>query len=79
MTDIIWGKTHDNLFINANFDQTYYNFQPDSLSVLRGKANPIISHKPLYQYDMNGIDRFWDNLPDIGAYEWIPKNGIPNF
>lgn len=78
MTNIIWGKTQDDLFINDNIDQTYYNFQPDSLSVLRGKANPIISHTPPYQYDMNGIDRFWDNLPDIGAYEWIPKNGIPN-
>ena len=78
MTNIIWGKPQDNLFVNTTMDKSYYNFQPDSLSVLRGKANPIISHTPIYQYDMNGIDRFWNNMPDIGAYEWIPKNGIPN-
>ncbi len=78
MTNIIWGKPQDNLFVNTTMDKSYYNFQPDSLSVLRGKANPIISHTPTYQYDMNGIDRFWNNMPDIGAYEWIPKNGIPN-
>lgn len=77
MTNVLWGKSQDNLFVTTSLSQSYYNFQPDSLSLLRGKANPIISHTAPYQYDMNGIDRFWDNLPDIGAYEWIPKNGIP--
>jgi hypothetical protein len=78
MTNIIWAKPQDDLFVSTTMNKSYYDFQPDSLSVLRGKANPIISHTPPYQYDMNGIDRFWNNLPDIGAYEWTPKNGIPN-
>lgn len=77
MNVIKWGKLSDDLFVSTTISPTYYNFKPDSLSVLRGAADPIISKTPPFQFDMNGIYRFWENQPDIGAYEWIPKNGIP--
>ncbi|MBB3186903.1 hypothetical protein [Microbacter margulisiae] len=77
MSGMIWGNSQDNIFVNSTMQNGYYNFEPDSLSVLRGKADPAISRTTPYQYDMNGIYRFWNNQPDIGAYEWIPKNGIP--
>jgi hypothetical protein len=78
MNGTIWGKQPDHLFVSTSITPAYYNFKPDSLSVLRGAADPIISKTPPYQFDMNGINRFWQNRPDIGAYEWIPKNGIPS-
>ncbi|MGC9150955.1 MAG: hypothetical protein ACP5F6_04260 [Microbacter sp.] len=78
MNGTIWGKLSDHLFVSTSISPSYYNFKPDSLSILRGAADPIVSKTPPYQYDMNGIDRFWQNKPDVGAYEWIPKNGIPS-
>lgn len=74
ITNVQWGTQTDDLFRCTSIsNNSYYDFRPDSLSQLRKKANIIISEQPLYRYDMNGNDRLWDNLPDIGAYQWLPK------
>lgn len=49
-----------------------YDFRPDSVSTLGvGKADAAISIK--YPKDRNGIDRFTDQGPTIGAYEYVPQ------
>jgi hypothetical protein len=46
----------------------FYDFRLDSLSPARNKAYPEISRE--IPYDIKGIDRFLDEGPDIGAYEY---------
>ncbi|MDR0507351.1 MAG: hypothetical protein LBH32_11155 [Dysgonamonadaceae bacterium] len=46
----------------------HYNFKIDSVSPARNKANSQISMQ--LPYDLNGVDRFLDEGPDIGAYEF---------
>jgi len=72
MQNIVWGKLEDNLFVKTDMTNGYYNFQPDSLSVLRGMANPTVSNTPPYNIDRKGTNRMWDNKPDTGAYQWAP-------
>jgi len=48
-----------------------YDFRLDSISPARNIADiDIANHLP---YDMNGISRFLDEGPDVGAYEWISR------
>lgn len=48
----------------------YFNFMPDSLSALRGLADPAVASQ--FPLDLNGNNRLSDGAPDAGAYEWIP-------
>jgi hypothetical protein len=58
--------------IKDNRYEFFYDFRLDSISPARNVADPgIAGSLPL---DMNGIDRFSDEGPDIGAYEWKMKN-----
>jgi hypothetical protein len=58
----------DPKFKKVDSNDYVYDFRLDSISPARNKANAKISERiPL---DMNGIDRFLDEAPDIGAYEW---------
>jgi len=72
-TKIRWSERNDTLFKSIRYnleDKTYFNFIPDSVSPLRGLADPNIAAK--YKFDLNGNDRFNDGAPDAGAYEWKP-------
>jgi len=48
-----------------------YDFRLDSISDARSAADPIYSGN--YPFDLNGISRLSDGLPDMGAYEWHSK------
>ncbi len=58
------GKDHFTLFDATNF---LYDFTPDSLSLIRGLANPDYARE--YPTDRHGTDRMGDGAPDAGAYE----------
>lgn len=60
----ICGKDHFRLFDTHNF---LYDFAPDSLSAIRGLADPEFSK--LFPVDRSGINRLADGQPDAGAYE----------
>ena len=49
-----------------------YDFRIDSLSPARNVANPDIAR--LIPLDMNGLDRFSDDGPDMGGYEYYKEN-----
>ena len=70
-TKIRWSEKNDTVFKSIRYsleDNTYFNFTPDSVSPLRGLANPDFA-TPL---DLNGNNRLSDGAPDAGAYEWKP-------
>ena len=72
-TNIIWYNPKDTIFKNSFYDLNkleYYNFIPDSVSPARNIGNPDVAK--LYPVDLNGNSRLTDNMPDAGAYEWIP-------
>lgn len=73
-TKIRWYERQDTLmFKNTYFDKeklTYYNFMPDSISPVRDIGDSDVATK--FPYDLNGKNRFEDNMPDAGAYEWQP-------
>ncbi len=52
-------------------DDFIFSFQLDSISPARNKADSNISAN--LPYDMNGVYRFNDEGPDMGAYEWTPS------
>ena len=60
----ISGKDHFRLFDTYNF---LYDFTPDSLSAIRGLADPEFSK--LFPVDRCGVSRLADGQPDAGAYE----------
>ena len=69
----IWYNPKDTIFKNTFYDLNkleYYNFIPDSVSPARNIGNPDVAK--LYPVDLNGNSRLTDNMPDAGAYEWIP-------
>ncbi|MEI6753517.1 MAG: right-handed parallel beta-helix repeat-containing protein [Paludibacter sp.] len=68
---ICWSTNKDTLFKSIRYDyekKTYFNFMPDSVSPVRGKADPVVAAK--FPLDLNGNPR--NNKPDIGAYQWQP-------
>ncbi|HET7732888.1 MAG TPA: right-handed parallel beta-helix repeat-containing protein [Paludibacter sp.] len=72
-TNIRWYQKNDTVFKNINYNEikgTYYNFTPDSVSPVRGLADPAIAAQ--YPLDLNGNNRLEDGKPDAGAYEWMP-------
>ena len=63
----------DTIFKNArnNFlENLYFDFRPDSISPLRGLADPDIAAE--FPIDLKGRNRLTDGKPDAGAYEWFP-------
>lgn len=69
-----WYQEEDSLvFIRDEYDYkkaTYFDFTPDSLSPLRGLADPTVAEQ--YPLDLKGRNRLADGEPDAGAYEWYP-------
>lgn len=64
-------ERQDTLFANTYFasgKKQYYNFTLDSVSPARNIGDTEAAKK--YPFDMNGYNRFEDNQPDAGAYEW---------
>ena len=55
---------------NGN-DDFIYDFRIDSLSPARNLADPNVSR--LIPLDMNGLDRFSDEGPDMGGYEYYKE------
>ena len=76
--NIRWSKEKDIVFKNDTISQEhYYNFEPDSVSPVRGLGDPAIIADPAYiqyglQFDLNGMDRTQNKTPDAGAYQWSP-------
>ncbi|MBQ8051460.1 MAG: hypothetical protein IJ197_07805 [Bacteroidaceae bacterium] len=60
----VTGKDHFVLFDTHDF---LYDFTPDSLSAIRGLADPEVAR--LYPIDRKGRSRLADGEPDAGAYE----------
>lgn len=75
--NIIWANatTNTNIFVNTsieNISQTgYYNFTLLNNAPACNKANKDVA--TIYPTDKNGINRFADGKPDIGAYERIQQ------
>lgn len=71
---IQWSAKNDTVFVHPYYNDTtnvYFNFSPDSVSPVRGIADPETAK--LFPLDLNGNSRLEDNAPDAGAYEWKPK------
>ncbi len=58
------GEDH---FVTFDTYAFIYDFAPDSLSAIRGLADPTIAAQ--YATDRRGINRLADEAPDAGAYE----------
>ncbi|MDR2057241.1 MAG: hypothetical protein LBP83_02970 [Dysgonamonadaceae bacterium] len=52
-------------------DEFTYDFRIDSISPARNVANQQAANS--IPYDIKGINRFLDEGPDIGAYEYVPE------
>lgn len=73
--NIRWYKKGDMVFKSIRYSyitKTYFNFVPDSLSPVRGKADPTVAAQ--FPLDLNGKDRMTTGKPDMGAYQWQPTN-----
>lgn len=76
-SNIIWANatTNTNVFVNTSIQDIeqsgYYNFSLLSNAPARNKANKEVA--TLYPTDRNGVNRFADGKPDIGAYEWTQQ------
>ena len=72
-TNIRWYNRKDTLFKSIQYDNVKninFNFMPDSVSPVRGKADLTIASQ--FPLDLNGNNRLGSNKPDIGAYQWQP-------
>ncbi len=72
-TNVRFYQFNDTIFKNARnnvFENLYYDFSPDSVSPLRGLADPAIAVE--FPIDLRGRSRLADGKPDAGAYEWHP-------
>ena len=74
--DIQWMDclAKDPQFKQIASDYLKYDFRLDSLSPARNIANPVFS-QPI-PFDIKGIDRFADEGPDIGGYEFYPEKKL---
>ena len=76
-TDVIFvkGKDDSKMEYRMNGGKTnkyMYDFRPDKETTPGvGKADLFVSQK--YPVDRNGVNRLTNNGPDIGAYEFVPK------
>jgi hypothetical protein len=64
----------DPKFKLTDSDDFVFDFRLDSLSPARNVADPAIAKK--IPYDIKGIDRFQDQGPDIGGYEYHPEKKL---
>ena len=62
------GEKHFRLLDTYNF---LYDFTPDSLSAIRGIADPEYARE--FPFDRKGRSRLADGKPDAGAYEGVYK------
>lgn len=72
-SNIRWFEKNDTIFKSTKYDyekNTYFNFMPDSISPVRGIADPAIASQ--FTLDLNGNNRMVGNKPDLGAYQWQP-------
>ena len=60
----VCGKDH---FVLFDIDNFLYDFAPDTLSAIRGLADPEYSR--IFPVDRRGVSRLADGAPDAGAYE----------
>lgn len=68
-TGTLWG-TSPSYRLSGEAGDYRYDFRPDSVSVVKGKADRTIAQK--YPTDRNGVSRLTDSDgPDIGAYEYV--------
>jgi hypothetical protein len=70
-SSITWSSKNDTVFKSVRYDyekNTYFDFEPDSVSPARGIADKTIARR--YRFDINGNSRMADGEPDAGAYEW---------
>lgn len=68
---IRWSAPNDTVFASTREDledELYFSFLPDSVSPVRGLADPEIAQR--YPTDLRGRSRLVDGAPDAGAYEW---------
>lgn len=74
--DVHWYVKADSILFkqtSSNYaKKLYFDFTPDSISALRGLADPTIAAQ--FPIDLNGNSRLEDAAPDAGAYEWKPVN-----
>jgi hypothetical protein len=63
---IIWNESP--LFASVKLP---YDFKLTNASPARGMADLDIASQ--YLYDIVGSSRFLDNLPDLGAYEYVEE------
>ena len=77
-TDVIFvdgtdGNRMEYQATGGSTNKYMYDFHPkEETSVAVGKADKSISEK--YPTDRCGVSRMADNAPDIGAYEFVPKD-----
>ena len=77
-TDVIFvdgtdGNRMEYQTTGGSTNKYMYDFHPkEETSVAVGKADKSISEK--YPTDRCGVSRMADNAPDIGAYEFVPKD-----
>jgi len=72
-TQTHWSEKNDTVFKSITYsleENIYFNFTPDSVSPIRGLANPVVASQ--FPLDLNGNNRLNDGAPDAGAYEWEP-------
>ena len=73
-TNIRWYNSKDTLIFKSNhydFEKKInFNFMPDSISPVRGKADLTVASQ--FPLDLNGNNRLVGNKPDLGAYQWQP-------
>ena len=76
-TDVIFIKGKDESKMEYRMtggekNKYMYDFRPDKETTPGvGKADLFVSQK--YPVDRNGVNRLTNNGPDIGAYEFVPK------
>ena len=79
-SNIRWYERNDTVFRQPYYDieeQTYFDFIPDSVSPLRGLADPEITTRYKLEIDLRGNHRMIDGRPDAGAYQWQESLSAP--
>jgi hypothetical protein len=65
-SNVIWNQPVD--FVSVKFP---YDYRLQSTSPAKNVAN--ISVAANFPYDLKGVLRMGDGLPDLGAYEYVPE------
>lgn len=72
-TNVLFTSTSPSFRLKGGSKNKYrFDFRPDSLTTLGvGEADLFVTQK--YPVDRNGVNRLTNEGPDIGAYEFVPK------